>query len=75
MRQIHGQWAYAQLVHISQIGETKSSLHHGVMDVEITIGLLCRCYHVDKFVHSRLYLWRVRVMEEIASAFNPLPDI
>ena len=45
------------------------------MDVEITIGLLCRCYHVDKFVHSRLYLWRVRVMEEIASAFNPLPDI
>jgi hypothetical protein len=68
-------WTHSQLVHISQIGETQSRLHDGMMDVEVTVGLLCRCYHIDKFVHSRLYFWQVTVVQEVASTFNPFSDI
>lgn len=47
--------AYSQLVHISQIGETPSRLYHGVMNIEVAIRLLCRCYHIDELVDSALH--------------------
>lgn len=60
---------------ISQVGETFTGRNNSEVDVQVAVGLLSLCYHVDKLLDTRLYRGVDVLLEKIACSLDPFRDV
>ena len=64
-----------QLMHIPQIRKSFARLYHCVVNVDITVRLLCAADLIHQIVDRSLYLRNGLFFQKVASTFDPFGDI